>query len=114
VNGDLGGLLELLGRPLLVGGLLIAMALAVAALALASLVRRDRAAHGPSARRLCRALGLSKTEARLLGRVARASRAPGAGSLLVSRGCFDDAVGSYAAGAESARRLEVIRRKVFE
>jgi len=86
----------------------------LATLALASLVRRDRARHGPTSRRLCRALRLSKAEARLMGRVARAARAPGAGSLLVSRGYFDDAVGAYAAGPGAARRLEVIRCKVFE
>ncbi len=103
-----------LDKPLLAGGLLAAMALAVATLAVASLVRRDRAGHGPTSRRMCRALSLSRSERRLLGKVARGARAPGAGSLLVSRGHFDTAVGLFGARPDRARQLALIRRKVFD
>jgi hypothetical protein len=107
----LSGALE---QPLLAGGLLVAMALAIATLAIASLVRRDRAGHGPTSRRMCRALSLSRSDCRLLGRVARGARAPGAGSLLVSRGHFDTAVGLFGASTDRARQLASIRRKVFD
>ena len=103
-----------LDKPLLAGGLLAAMALAVATLAVASLVRRDRAGHGPTSRRMCRAVRLSRSECRLLGKVARGARAPGAGSLLVSRGHFDTAVGLFAARPDRARQLALIRRRVFD
>ena len=103
-----------LEQPLLAGGLLVAMALAVATLAVASLVRRDRADHGPTSRRMCRALKLTRTECRLLTRVARNARAPGAGSLLVSRGFFDAAAGLLGAPPDRARQLAAIRRKVFD
>jgi hypothetical protein len=103
-----------LDQPLLAGGLLVAMALAVATLAVASLIRRDRAVHGPASRRMCRALKLTRAECRLLTRVARRARAPGAGSLLVSRGYFDAAAGRLAAPADCARHLAAIRRKVFD
>ena len=103
-----------LGQPLLVGGLFVAMALALATLAVTSLIRRDRADHGPTSRRMCRALGLTWAECRLLERVARSARAPGAGSLLVSRGHFDTAIGLFGAPPDHARRLALIRRKVFE
>ncbi len=110
---DMGALSDALHPPLLAGGLLVAMALALAMLALASLRRRDRAGHGPTSRRVCRALRLSGPEVRLLARVARSEQAPGAGSLLVSRGYFDAAVSSFAGPPDSARRLSAIRRKVF-
>ena len=109
--GLLSGLLD---QPLLAGGLLVAMALALATLAGASLVRRDRADHGPTSRRMCRALNLTPAECRLLGRVARSARAPGAGSLLVSRGYFDAAVGLFGAPPDRARQLASIRRRVFD
>jgi hypothetical protein len=111
---DVGPLPGALDNPLLAGGLLVAMALAIVTLALASLMRRDRAAHGPTSRRMCRALRLTRSECRLLGRVARGARAPGAGSLLVSRGLFDTAVGLFGARADRARQLALIRRKVFD
>jgi hypothetical protein len=111
VVGLLPGTLD---KPLLAGGLLAAMALAVATLAVASLVRRDRAGHGPTSRRMCRALRLSRSECRLLGKVARGARAPGAGSLLVSRGHFDTAVGLFGARPDRARQLALIRRRVFD
>ena len=103
-----------LDKPLLAGGLLVAMALSIATLAIASLVRRDRTGHGPTSRRMCRALRLSRSECRLLGKVARGARAPGAGSLLVSRGHFDTAVGLFGGPPDCARQLALIRRKVFD
>ncbi len=96
---------------MILGGLFIAMGLAVATLAMASLIRHDRVRHGPSSRRFCRRLGLSGAERRLLERVARASGAPGAGSLLVSRGHFDTAAGLFAG---DARSLSAIRTNVFD
>ncbi len=111
IEGD--ALIRLLHEPLLVGGLLMAMALALATLATASLFRRDRARHGPASRRICRALGLTRSERRALGRVARIAKAPGAGSLVVSRGYFESAVGLSAAAPADARSLAAIRGKVF-
>jgi hypothetical protein len=108
-----GGLTRLLQEPLLAGGLLIAMALALATVATCSLVRRYRAGQGPASRRFCRALGLTRAERRLLQRVARIARAPGAGSLLVSRGYFETAVGLFAAAPADAHKLDAIRRKIF-
>lgn len=94
----------------LIAGLMIAMALSFATLAWLSLWRRDRARHGPTYRRLCRALGIPTSDRRLLCRVARTAGTPPA-SLLLSRGCFDEAAAR--AGGGTSRRLAVLRRHVF-
>jgi hypothetical protein len=57
---------------------------------------------------------LTRAERRLLGRVARGVRAPGAASLVVSRGYFDTAVGLFDAPPDRARQLAAIRRRVFD
>lgn len=98
--------------PALVGGLLIAMALALASVAIQSLVRGDRRRWGPTTRRFCRALRISSSQRRLLDRSARLVGARGAACLLLSRGCFD--VAAARAGTADALRLAVIRRRVFD
>ncbi len=112
---NLESLLTLYGLrpiPALVGGLLIAMALALATTAIRSLILSDRRRWGPTTRRFCRALRISSPQRRLLLRVARQAGVRGEASLLLSRGCFDAA----AAGADpaDAKRLAIIRRQVFE
>ena len=100
------------GRLLLVIAL-FATGAAILAAVVVGHVRRDRAHHGPVVRRLARGLGLSPRDWRLLARVARAARRPQAGSLLISRGCFDAAVRAYAARYRTPARLEAIRRSIF-
>ena len=96
---------------LVAGGLMIAVALAVATCAAISLLRRDRATLGPTTRRMCRALGVARSDRRLIDLLARQHSAPGA-ALLVSRGCFDRAA-LNAAGSDKAR-LAALRRRLFE
>ena len=93
-------------------GLMIAMALALITVSTISLVRRDRARHGPTYRRLCRALRIPVSDRRLLRRIARSIDVPCAASLLVSRGCFDAAAKRQ--GREVSRRLAAVRGRVFE
>jgi hypothetical protein len=98
------------GRIML-GASLVFLAVFVAAVAITSLVKRDRARFGPATRRFCHALGVGSADRRLLE-----SRARGVGvrcaALLISRGCFDAAAAR--APADEARRLATIRRRVFE
>ena len=101
------------GRTLLLLALIGAGAAMLAAIIVGRL-RRDRACHGPVVRHLARGVGLSPHELRLLERVARAAGRPHAGSLLVSRGCFDAAVRVYAERHPAPRRLTAIRRTIFE
>ncbi len=94
------------------GFVLVVVGLVIAAAAASSLFRRDRARLGPTTRRLCRGLRLSHADRRLLQRVA----GPGAGAaaMLLSRGCFDHEVARYGANAAETRRLDALRRRVFE
>ena len=69
---------------------------------------------GPDVRRLARLLGVRFSQRVLLERVARAAGLPSTGSLLISRGCFDAAVGRYALRRGERERLRVIRRMLFE
>ena len=98
-------------QRMLIGLALICPALALAASAIVSLVRRDRAQLGPTTRRLCREVGVGVSERRLLDHLARGLGVPSGASLLVSRGCFDAAVAR--AGAGQRRRLAAVRRRVF-
>lgn len=107
-----GGEFSLSPQRLLTGLMLICPAAALAASAIVSLVRRDRARLGPTTRRLCRALGVGVSERRLLDHLARGLGVPNGASLLVSRGCFDAAVAR--AGPGERRRLVAVRRRVFE
>lgn len=92
---------------------LAALAAFTVAAAIVSLRRRDRAVHGPALRRLAAGLGVSPRQRRLLVRIARASRLPHAGSLLVSRGCFDDAASPYVERVGLASRVDRLRAAVF-
>jgi hypothetical protein len=94
-----------------VGGLMIAVAMSMGAVALLSLGRRDRAQLGPTMRRLCRALGVARRDRRLIRDLARRAGAPGA-ALLVSRGCFDRA--AVEAATPEHARLAALRRRLFE
>lgn len=107
-----GGEFSLIPQRLLMGLMLICPAVALAALAIVSLVRRDRARLGPTTRRLCRTLGVGVSERRLLEHLARGLGVPSGASLLVSRGCFDAAVAR--AGPGVRQRLVAVRRRVFE
>lgn len=93
------------------GGLMIAVAVALGAVALLSLGRRDRAQLGPTMRRLFRALRVARIDRRLIRDLARRAGAPGA-ALLVSRGCFDRAAVEPAAPDQA--RLAALRRRLFE
>jgi hypothetical protein len=111
---DVYALLAASPGRLVIAGLLVAMALALAVLAARSLIGRDRARGGPTCRRLCRALGVRVAQRRRLERVARRAGVPSAASLLMSRGCYDAAVARYAAGPADADELAAVRRQVFE
>ncbi len=87
-----------------------AVAAALVALGITLLLRLDRARHGPTLRQLGRGLGIGFADRRLLQRVARHGGFTTAGSLLVSRGCFEEAVRVWSG---DAARLDAIRRTVF-
>ena len=97
--------MQLLGLAFVAGATVLALTAA------ASLVMRDRARLGPTNRRICRALRVRRGDRILLSRVAP-RRLPAA--VLISRGCFDAAVGRYDPGPDEARRLAALRRRVFE
>lgn len=94
--------------------LLAGAGVAMLAWVIVAAIRRDRARHGPTVRSLARALGLSAGQRRLLDRVARAAGLSSAGSLLISRGCFDRAVKRYVGRFGRPEHLRIIRRRVFE
>lgn len=97
--------------------LVIALVAAGTALLAAIVVRhlrRDRASDGPAVRHLARGLGLSGGERRLVMRMARVAGRPHAGSLLISRGCFDAAVRVYTRRYRPPAGLAAIRARVFE
>ena len=107
-------MMQLLDEPMLLGGLVVAMGLALATTTMINLVRRDRARCGPTSRHLCRALRVGSSEQRLLQRVARRAGAPGAGSLLLSSGYFDWAIARAGITTDQTRRLATVRRRVFK
>lgn len=96
------------------GGLLVAGALALAVLALRSLVRRDRRDHGPTLRRFARALGVPASERRLLRRMAHRAGVAVPAAALLSRGCFDSVTRGVEPASPEGRRLAAIRCRVFE
>ena len=83
------------------------------AIGFTAVIRHDCARHGPVFRHLARGLGLGHGERRLLYQVARIGGVP-AGSLLITRGCFDAAAKSFEERYGTARSLRVIRDRVFE
>ncbi len=97
----------------LVAGLVIAMALALLAVGVLSLLRRDRLRQGPTTRRLCRALGLDTPQRRLLEQLAVKTGVRCPAALLISRGCFDTAHRRYAPQGVELQQLNRIRRRVF-
>ncbi len=107
-------MMQLLEQPLLVGGFVVAMGLALATTTVINLLRRHRSGRGPTSRRLCRALRVGPAEQRLLERVARRVGAPGAGSLLLSSGYFDWAIARAAVTTAQTKRLATVRQRVFK
>ncbi len=77
------------------------------------ILARDRARCGPTVRSLARSLGLSQVQYRLLSRIAAESGLPNAGSLLISRGCFDHAVRAGKRREKDVEVLRGIRKMVF-
>lgn len=109
----LGGPLWLTQNRLLAAGLVLAMVLALAAVGLLSLTRRDRIRQGPTMRRLCRALGLDTPQRRRLEHMAVKTGVRCPAALLISRGCFDIAQKRYDPQGVELRQLNRIRRRVF-
>ncbi len=97
----------------LVAGLVIAMALALVAVGVLSLVRRDHVRQGPTMRRLCRALGLDTPQRRLLEQLAGKTGVRCPAALLISRGCFDTAHRRYRPQGVELQQLNRIRLRVF-
>ena len=95
---------------IMLGLALILLAATLGTVAIASLVRRDRARFGPTTRRFCRAVRVPASDRRLLETLAHIVEVPCA-ALLASRGCFDAAAAH--APASDARRLATIRQRVF-
>ena len=109
----LGGSLWSPQNRLLAAGLVFAMALALAAVAVLSLVRRDRIRQGPTMRRLCRTLGLDTPQRRLLEHMAGKTGVRCPPTLLISRGCFDTAHRRYGPQGVELQQLNRIRRRVY-
>ena len=76
-------------------------------------LRHDRRRHGPAYRDLAGTLGLDREERRLLRRVARTAGLEHAGSLLVSRGCFEAAALHYVRRFGERERLRGIAGRLF-
>ena len=72
---------------------------AIVAWTILAAVRRDRRRHGPTVRHLGRSLGLAADDRRLVAGVARSAGVVNPGAMLISRGCFDAAVGAVRAAA---------------
>ncbi len=113
MNDNLLAGLDMVFSPqrIVLGSALVLLAATLATAAFSSLVRRDRARFGPTTRRFCHAVGVGKSDRRLLEDLARIVGVPCA-ALLVSRGCFDAA--TTHASASEARRLTAIRQRVFD
>ena len=72
-------------------------------------------AHGRRARRrLERGLGLGFRDRRLLQRLARSLGVADRTSLLLGRGCFEDAVRRMAPGERLMPRIESLRNAIFD
>ncbi len=97
----------------LVAGMVIAMALALVAVGVLSLVRQDQVRQGPTMRRLCRALGLDTPQRRLLEQLAGNTGVRCPAALLISRGCFDTAHRRYRPQGVELQQLNRIRQRVF-
>ncbi len=97
----------------LVAGLVIAMAMALVAIGVLSLVRRDHVRQGPTMRRLCRALDLDAPHRRLLENMAMKTGVRCPAALLISRGCFDTAHRRYRPQGVELQQLHRIRRRIF-
>ena len=65
-------------------------------------------------RRLERGLGLGYRDRRLLQRLARALEVADRTSLLLGRGCFEDAVRRMAPGERLLPRVETLRNAIFD
>ena len=74
----------------------------------------DREEHGPVHRQLCRELGVSASQQRLLGDLSRAVGLSKPGALLISRGCFDRAVQRCAGATQRRNELAELRQRLFE
>ncbi len=122
VAGPKDGLIfAVLGEPgwstqnrLLAAGLVFAMALALAAVGLLSLARRDRIRQRPTMRRLCTVLGLDMAQRRLLEHLAVKTGVRCPAALLISRGCFDTAHRRYGPQGVELQQLNRIRRRIFD
>lgn len=106
--------LPVIGHPLFWMWTLSAVGLLLAGSTVLLRIRQDRAAFGPTNRRVCAGLGVSGHERRLLGRVARASGISNVAGLLMSEGSFDHAANNYARYHGASHALTEIRRKVFD
>ncbi len=89
------------------------IAVAIAAAAANSLMRRDTARHGPALRRLARKVGLAAADRRLVTRVATRAGVSCPVAMLVSRGCFDASVARAGVSGEDAAGMARVRRFVF-
>ncbi len=101
-------------NKILVAGLVIAMALALLAVGVLSLVRRDHIRQGPTMRRLCRALSLDAPQRRLLQNMATRTGVHCPATLLISRGCFDTAHRRYKPQPTEAQQLQSVRKRIFD
>jgi hypothetical protein len=96
-------------------GLWITVLIAATVLAVGLvLAQRDRAALNPELRRVCRALGISRSQRRALSVVARRAGLSSAASMLVSRGCFDHACDVARPGGRLGARVKGARAAAFE
>ncbi len=98
----------------LVAGLVIAMAMALVAVGVLSLVRRDHVRQGPTMRRLGRALGLDAPQRRLLEQLAVKTGVRCPAALLISRGCFDTAHRRYKPQGVELQQLQSVRQRIFD
>jgi hypothetical protein len=77
-------------------------------------VTRPRVGRHPGRSRLERRLGLGHRDRRLLRRLARAGNLEDRTSLLIGRGCFEDAVLLLAPRERLLPRIESLREAIFD
>lgn len=106
--------LPMFGNVALWSWMLATAGMLLAAWAMWSLVRRDRAALGPANRRVCAGMGIGRRERRLLHRVARAAGMRHVAALLISEGCYEYAAGHYARSHGSGEKLRELRARIFD
>ena len=99
-------------RPLL-AAFLVAQGLALALLAVMSLVRLDRARDGPAFRALCAAMGVSPSRRRMLVRAARRVGLGSDAACLVSQGCFEHVLRKAPLSEADRRSLHAFGRSIF-